>query len=280
MMRKKFLDEIIPGTAAYVIAHAMIQAKRGRKPSLPFGGIKNPRKALEAAEDIEKLKPTKSRNCDYLNNCYVQEYGRILPMGIIRILNCNVRDTPHVRGLALWSKKLAMYGNEQYFAQIIQTSHEVVVYQNSERGKYQRQEITRIPAEEIVPCSSIATARVETNGYLNITGEKFLGKFSRDILDERDFSALSLALEGRDPKRYSNSTFVRVSPKLAGEKVYEIQFGMLGERRVYDLNGKPIEHYAHYPLCFLKWTGSETSKVTPWSNIDFRYWFTHLSWRH
>jgi hypothetical protein len=42
--------------AAYVIAHALRQAQRGRKPSVAFNGITNPQIALEAAMRVEKAK--------------------------------------------------------------------------------------------------------------------------------------------------------------------------------------------------------------------------------
>lgn len=43
------------GTADYVAAHAARQAQRGKNPAIPYKGIVNPRRALEAAlKDLEE----------------------------------------------------------------------------------------------------------------------------------------------------------------------------------------------------------------------------------
>lgn len=43
------------GSAQHVVAHAMHRCKRGRKPSLPYAGIKNPQKALKLAQEVLTL---------------------------------------------------------------------------------------------------------------------------------------------------------------------------------------------------------------------------------
>lgn len=40
-------------TAEYVVAHALRQAQRGKKPSIPFEGEQNPQVALQAAVDAQ-----------------------------------------------------------------------------------------------------------------------------------------------------------------------------------------------------------------------------------
>lgn len=43
------LRELLPGSAWWVVTHARRQASRGRKPSEPYKGVRNPQLALKAA---------------------------------------------------------------------------------------------------------------------------------------------------------------------------------------------------------------------------------------
>lgn len=49
-MTKRDLSQFTFGSPQHVIAHATWQAQRGRRPSMSFLGISNPRKALAAAK--------------------------------------------------------------------------------------------------------------------------------------------------------------------------------------------------------------------------------------
>ncbi|PID52190.1 MAG: hypothetical protein CR972_02800 [Candidatus Moraniibacteriota bacterium] len=57
-MKKSQITQLYPWSAEYVIAHAAKKSKRGRgrNPSTPYRGIRNPRKALELAKKMAKDK--------------------------------------------------------------------------------------------------------------------------------------------------------------------------------------------------------------------------------
>lgn len=48
-MKKSVLDQVERGTAEWVVGHAMWQKSQGRKPSEPYGNIRNPQHAYRAA---------------------------------------------------------------------------------------------------------------------------------------------------------------------------------------------------------------------------------------
>jgi len=54
-MKKTMALCIEEGSAQHVVDHAKHQCKRGRKPSLPYAGIKNPQKALMLAREVLAL---------------------------------------------------------------------------------------------------------------------------------------------------------------------------------------------------------------------------------
>jgi len=49
-MNKSQIRELELGTRTYVLAHAKWQKKKGRKPSVTYRGMNNPRKALCLAQ--------------------------------------------------------------------------------------------------------------------------------------------------------------------------------------------------------------------------------------
>lgn len=49
-LTKRSWQELVPGSFAQVIAHAAWRRSRGKEPSMSYRGIRNPRKALAAAE--------------------------------------------------------------------------------------------------------------------------------------------------------------------------------------------------------------------------------------
>ncbi|OHA17722.1 MAG: hypothetical protein A2664_03865 [Candidatus Taylorbacteria bacterium RIFCSPHIGHO2_01_FULL_46_22b] len=58
-MKQRSVNQFAPGTPHYVVAHAERRAQRhGAGPTFPFNGIKEPRKALQAARSaVNKMGP-------------------------------------------------------------------------------------------------------------------------------------------------------------------------------------------------------------------------------
>ena len=52
---KKTFRQFEPGSSAYVIAHGLYMASRGKNPSVAFLTEKNPRKALVSAKDVASV---------------------------------------------------------------------------------------------------------------------------------------------------------------------------------------------------------------------------------
>lgn len=84
-MKRKFLDGLRPGSAAYVIAHAKLRAKRGRcHPSMAYKGEKNPEKALALAKEDRNMENDRI-GYDFLDEVYEEfpgcpfcnEFGRV-----------------------------------------------------------------------------------------------------------------------------------------------------------------------------------------------------------
>ncbi|MCH7730865.1 hypothetical protein IID21_05145 [Patescibacteria group bacterium] len=89
------------GSAGYVVAHAAWQKKRGRNPSMPYGEVKNPRLALQAAHAMLSVKRYRTR-ADMSNSEIAQRLG----------VTCNTRN---FKGFHLGDERVGGKANSQEF---------------------------------------------------------------------------------------------------------------------------------------------------------------------
>ena len=97
-MRGKEFRKFIPGSAWYVLTHAIWAKRRGRGPSMPYKDVHNPREALSLAtldacpidfEHKPKFKPG-----DVVYSYGAAENGNLVQVKIVRIPPVEDRSSP------------------------------------------------------------------------------------------------------------------------------------------------------------------------------------------
>jgi hypothetical protein len=195
---------------------------------------------------------------DFFRNSYATGGGAITPWGTIRILDASVPNLENVGedrlgsrpGLAVWSQELIRYGKPEYRAKVARDTVQV---------KKCGELIEEIPFSEFfVPGEE--EHYVHEDGYLEFA----LGHDNSCTWNRGYGLALRRAEAGERPNILDNSTFIKVSTALAGQKLVVLDFSedlRMNQVLVFTKSGKLVPYRCHAPLAYAKWQESSNSPV-------------------
>lgn len=179
-----------------------------------------------------------------LNGCYVRQNGKIFPWGMVRVFDNSVVDDPkdNKYGLAYWSSKLIPYGNENYYAKVI--NDRIVVFEKETDKK-----VISIRKDNLFASTSVWVKMVTEMGYLFATGTLGLN-FSNNNWSHT-LNALKKVAQGQPAPYCDNSPFAKVSEELIGTELIFLDLNLGIEEKnykVFTFDGKPVDFQISYPL--------------------------------
>jgi hypothetical protein len=168
-------------------------------------------------------------------NSYLIQNGRIFKYGIVMILSNSVLETTVVGGLECFSEKLLKYSLQQkHYAKMVGRNIEVFTRKGDKK-------VAAIPKKEF--------RFIHLDPEEVIVAEKgfVIGEHSKRVLP-----SLLMALKGKKPSCFDNSTYLRVSAKRAGQKLIEYIFED-GKSLLLTKEGKVVRHTEDTFLSYERW---------------------------
>ncbi len=185
-----------------------------------------------------------------LNGSHTTSEGKISSFGSVRILAGSVfeqsakksfEDCGSREGLELWSPILYSLSKGNFKAKV---KNDTVVIQNEENNA-----VMTASCQQLFPVSMNLWEHVRNEGWLMFESSEM---YSRDLPQ-----ILTRAQQGIKPPYFDNSAFIKVSPKLLGERLLVLYLRTTDFRqtavRVFTENGELVEHEVYHPISFKLW---------------------------
>lgn len=184
-----------------------------------------------------------------LKNCCVCQGGRILPWGMIRILNNQVIKHPddNCAGLAYWSPELILFGDDKHYAKIV--AGNLVVF-----NTVSYEQVLIVSEDSLFIAADVLVQEV-VESYLFTTG-----LYGHPPFQDVDWGDLLEALKESSAAKpfvnQENRPIIRVSEELEGEELILLDLNLEVDEESYKLftyDGKAVDFKIEHPAKLFKW---------------------------